>query len=393
MGAGVRTDARSAVESLRYGTPPLNRALEFTVGREGQLEELQSTLEHDEPGALLLRANYGAGKTHLLRVIREAAMGVGYAVALVETDAAAGIRFNRMDTIFGAVSRAVEVPGRPTGIRGLFDAFLERHRAEGRLDPLLRQLSANGSWAPTGPLSPAVLIALRAYVVGSEPHREVASDWMSWPEAHRSRRKDLYLRLVDDLESRIAETRPEWQFYSDNVLTIHQDNHQGAWDGLASLNLVAQGAGMRGLILLFDEFEDVIQNLNNRTWQVAAFTNLFRFFSGDYPGMAYFAVTPDFTEQCKEELLWRGVYHFPLSEFDDLPAFELAPISLREFKILADRISETHREAHGYQRRVTLSSGVLRDLWGRPSPDRIRQAVQRLVGHLDRAAREGRGGS
>ena len=60
-----------------------------------------------------------------------------------------------------------------------------------------------------------------------------------------------------------------------------------------------------------DEFEDVIQNLERRDYKEAAFLNLFQFFRGEtFPGLSYFAVTPDFAQKCKRELLTRGVYDY-----------------------------------------------------------------------------------
>ena len=50
-----------------------------------------------------------------------------------------------------------------------------------------------------------------------------------------------------------------------------------SWDGLADLDLLAQLAGFRGLVLLVDEFEDVIQNLTRVNFKQAAFWNLFHF--------------------------------------------------------------------------------------------------------------------
>src|SRR5947208_2802224 len=103
--------AEQIIESLRFGIPPSGHVRAFTVGREDQLQQLQDTLERgsDDAGALLLRANYGAGKTHLLRVTREIALELGYAVSVVDVNSQEGVRFNRMDTILGAVCRQIEV--------------------------------------------------------------------------------------------------------------------------------------------------------------------------------------------------------------------------------------------------------------------------------------------
>ncbi len=124
--------AERIIEQLRYGVPPPERIREFTVGRDVQLKELQSSLDtptDDVGAALLVKANYGAGKSHLLQVIREMALDAGYAVSLVVVNAQEGVRFNRMDTIFGAVCREMEVGNSEgKGIGTLFDAFASARR-------------------------------------------------------------------------------------------------------------------------------------------------------------------------------------------------------------------------------------------------------------------------
>ena len=70
--------APKAIESLRKGIPPDGLVREFTVGREDEIEDLSSRLKDNVGTALLLKANYGSGKTHLLRFIREEALENDY---------------------------------------------------------------------------------------------------------------------------------------------------------------------------------------------------------------------------------------------------------------------------------------------------------------------------
>jgi P-loop Domain of unknown function (DUF2791) len=396
MGPIDRAEAKAIVDSLRYGTPPVGHVREFTVGRQDELEQLEQSISAPDDGhgtALLVRANYGAGKSHLLRIVRERALEAGYAVALVITDANGGVRFNRMDTIFGAVSRTIEVPGtRTIGIASLFDLFRARFLEAGTREPLLRTLGAGGSWSQRGQLADPTLIGLRAWVVGGESQRSLVEQWFAWPEVYRNRRKDIYLGLVADLDNRFVDPRSESRYYIDSAFSFHTDAHMNAWNGLRDLFAIAVASGLKGLVLLFDEFEDVIQNLPRSNLQVAAFQNLFRFFSGTtYPGMAYFAVTPDFATACRAELLRRGVYDFPVAQFSKLPAFELAPITEHDFVELAGRIAPTHGLAYAWDattfaRGARWTSGV-RTVWGRPEPDQIRRAIQGVVGLLDAAPR------
>lgn len=392
MGEVGPAAAREIVESLRYGTPPIGHVREFTVGRQVELDQLERSLtarDQENGAALLVRANYGGGKSHLLRIVRECALETGHAVALVVVDASGGVRFNRMDTVFGAVSREVEVPGSSArGIRALFDAFRARYRKEATHNTLMKELSANGRWSQDGQLADPILIGLRAWLLGSEPQRGLVEEWYAWPEPYRNRRKDLYRSLISDLEHRFDDRRTESRYYIDDALAFHSGGHANAWDGLADLHAVALAAGLRGLVLLFDEFEDVIQNLRNRAHQVAAFRNLFDFFGGSaYPGMSYFAVTPDFATACKEELHRRGVYDFPVSHFARLPSFELASISLSDFSTLAERTAAAHGVAFGWPSADVINgeewNAVVRRAWGRPAPDRIRRATQELVAFLD----------
>ena len=110
---------------------------------------------------------------------------------------------------------------------------------------------------------------------------------------------------------------PNGCFIAEETFLFHTGGHRQAWDALNDFNLIAQASGLKGLVLLFDEFEDVVQNLGRRDYQQQAFENLFGFFRGRrYPGLTYFAVTPDFIEKCKVELLSKGVYDFDYDEFD-----------------------------------------------------------------------------
>src|SRR6266567_419457 len=89
--------AEAIVEQLRFGIPPADQILDFTVGRDEQLAELRRTLEKSggRGAALLVRANFGAGKSHLLKVVREIALEERYAVSYIEVNSQEGVRFNR----------------------------------------------------------------------------------------------------------------------------------------------------------------------------------------------------------------------------------------------------------------------------------------------------------
>ncbi|MBX3195840.1 MAG: DUF2791 family P-loop domain-containing protein [Microbacteriaceae bacterium] len=396
--APSQRQAEKAIESLREGIPPAGHVRHFTVGRESELKRLEETLGSPDEGtgaALLVRANYGGGKTHLLNVIREMALETERAVAFVTMDSASGVRANRMDQVFGAVCRALEVPGATSGISGLFDRVIKK----GPKGPHLKdwaKLSDGGQWAMSDYLdSPAIFIALRAWATtnGDLATRELVTDWLSFPDDYKSDRKRLFNDLVNRLRGTFYDPRPEYQFYKDGYFTFRERGYEQSWDALDDLDKLAKVAGLRGLVLLFDEFEDVVHNLNNRTYQQTAFVNLFRFFDGHrFPGMTYFAVTPDFSAMCKDELMSRQVYGFPVSRFDKLKHFEMSRIHAVELRDLARRIRGVHAVAYEWDADEEMDDSDIEELIAqlarRSTQDQTRQAIIGIVEHLDELLNE-----
>lgn len=394
-------EAERVIEALRYGIPPSGHVREFTVGRESQIRGLTRALEdaRNAPSstgqALLVRANWGAGKSHLLEVIREVALEQAYAVSLVVANAQGGVRFNRMETILGEVCRQIDVPGAGRkGVGALFSAYAsvnESHLSRGNR-ALRSAISTGGQWSISDKLrSQAMYVALRAWVTcGKSDRQQVEArveDWLHNPVAYRAQRQLLYSELVGQLRSTFRDPRPDWRFYSDGVFVFNTLGHRQSWDALADLDLIARLSGLKGLVLLIDEFEDVIQNLERRDYKQAAFLNLFKFFRGDVPGSSYFAVTPEFAIKCKVELLSRGVFDYDFSQFDQLPAFEVDPINTAMLVQLAHKIRHVHAVAYDWNPSAVVSDAELletcRAFGASPLPDRVRRAIVEVVKVLD----------
>ena len=217
-----RPTSENIIESLRFGIPPADHVSAFTVGRQSVVQDVSLALrEHSGVAreSLLVKANYGSGKSHILKVIGEIAHKEGYATSSVIVNSVDGIRFNRMDTIMGAISRGIRVPDcTTTGIRALFDSYLAACHSDIQSD--LRntrdRISDAGRWRRRELLkSPGVHAALRAWVnddIGSA--RDLVEDWLSYPDNYRGQRKRLYECLVQDLRGKFMDPRPEWMFYS-----------------------------------------------------------------------------------------------------------------------------------------------------------------------------------
>lgn len=389
-------EAEKAVESLRTGIPPIGHLRRFTVGRASEVKNLEETLRRSSEHrgeALLVQANYGAGKTHLLRLIREIALDEGFAVALVTVDSKSGVRFNRMDQVAAAVMRELEVDGKSgKGAWTLFEHFasLDPHLLGPALRDKYDRITADDRWDISEELkAPGVWVALRAWVhAPTDAARELIQDWLSFPWNYESTPGHLYRQLVERLRPAVRDPRPDRTMYAEGVFHLRKSGHTQAWAALSDLDALAQICGRRGLVLLFDEFEDVIQNMNNIQYEREAFVNLFRLFSGDrFGGMSYFAVTPDFAEKCRNRIYAKMAYDFPVDRFDGLPRYEVAPIRKPDFLRLAKEIRATHGCAYGWDAASELTddelTGLVEELYRRRSADQIRQAIQGIVAALD----------
>ena len=166
----TRMDAERIIGNLRIGIPPVGHLERFTVGRQSEIARLLGDLRQDRASALLIKSNYGSGKSHLLRLLREKALGEGFAVSLVSRDAQNGVNFGKMDSMMGAILRELEVPGDRSekGLGGTFDflhAASERARVSGENSEYWRDVTDNWKWDYTEELGVAAAL-YRATCVG-----------------------------------------------------------------------------------------------------------------------------------------------------------------------------------------------------------------------------------
>jgi hypothetical protein len=338
--------AESVIESLRNGIPPKGLVSHFTVGRKEELLELEALLDPasltGSPGHLI-KANYGSGKTHLLRVIQEKALQANYIVANVTIDANNGMRFNRIDQILGRIYQSLESLDAPNkGIDVIFDD--------------LTQVSTPQKIAE---IRPSIVQGYARYWVGN----------YSWVNKDDIRNRLHNLSAVD---------RRIWS----------RDQYQASWSALENLDHLAKLAGHEGIVLLFDEFEDVFQNLNNIQWQQVAFENFFKFFERfHFEGLAFFAVTPDFIQKSKSLFRYRGDYGFSSDKFDELPQFSMSPISESNFKELAVKICNAHALAYDWPAyEIAFAAGIEKQVqaaFGSKMRDQTRLTIESIVCWLD----------
>lgn len=388
--------AQLIIESLRKGIPPEGFVRHFTVGRRNEITDLRQRLNTHNGTVLLLKANYGSGKTHLLKFIREEALEQNYVVSSVTLDANSGVRFNRMDQIVGAVCRNIEIPGK-TGERGLSPLmdFLTVSINKGIVDSsFFQSLSSKGKWDYSEVLdSKAMYVALRAWSTGIQSVQDTVTDWFYQPNAYNSQRRILLKALVTDLRCKFRDPRPDWKFYDDDVFVMNKNGHEQSWALLRDLNTLCKESGLNGFIILFDEFEDVITNLRRINYQEAAFWNLFHFYAGKmFPGKTFYAVTPEFVEKCKSVLLLKQRWDFDYTRFDKLPMYEMSPLETSEMEDLALLIFEVHGIAYDWEPDTIMLDSQLKSIVRKAASvkiqDRVRKVIITVVEALDALLQE-----
>jgi len=382
-----KREALKCIESLRKGIPPDNYIRYFTVGRKEEIEDLKKRLGSEESSTLLLKANYGSGKTHLLKFIREEALEQDYAVSYVVVDANSAVRFNRMDQIFAAVCRNLQVPGiEEKGLRSFFDYVLSNLPKD---HMVCEAINNDWSWDFDEVFdSPALLIALRAWNVGDDEIKNLIEDWLYNPWNYVMQKKKLYNELIYNLKDIFKDIRPESIFYRDRIFIFYGNGYDQSWAALRDLHMLALASGLEGLIILFDEFEDVINNLKRIDFKEAAFWNLFRFYRRkDFIGKTFFAVTPDFYQKCKEALMNKNGNGFDFKMLKSLPTYEMSPLGVSEIEELALKILDVHGLAYDWEPDYIMKAKQLKYIVevsaSKPIPDRVRYTIKTVVRFLD----------
>ena len=389
----MNIEVQQAIESLRLGIPPEGHVRNFTVGRIKEINTLTKTLQQSSSTALLLKANYGSGKSHLLKFIRETALKEGYAVSSVTLDAKAAVRFNRMDQIFGAICRGLEVPDvKQKGIASFLD-WISSQSKKNQVAGNWRKVTNDNRWNYSKVIkSPSIFIALRAWVSG-RANTDFIEDWLH--QAGRYKATDLDRELIRKPQVFFREELQtdgslQWSNYTTkaSLFNFKHDAYIQSWHAIQDLDTLARASKLRGLIILFDEFEDIVYNISNIEHQKVAFQNLFRFFSDNFfTGMSFFAITPGFVEKCKHRLRMKGCWDYDYSNFDAFPTFEMSPLEENHLQELAEKIRLVHGIAYGWDTNTLKVEKVLKHIIATAASkslqDRTRYTIGEVVKCLD----------
>jgi hypothetical protein len=393
-------EAQRIIEALRKGIPPDGYIRHFTVGRKEKTDKLNKLVKSAKPVTLLIKANYGTGKTHLLRYIRELALENGFSVSFITLDAKSAVQFHRMDQIFGAVIRNIEIPGyQGKGPSVLFSAVYHMFKSsimDMDKKKMMDELSNHGKWDKTTFLtSPGLYMALRAWIMGTDYEKDhmiipqEVEGWICEPWVYYNQSEWLFHKLISNGRLYYRDPLLVYKKVPKKIAAFNFKEYecQQAWDALRDLDTLSILLGLRGMVLLVDEFEDVINSTRrgSKYNQFDAFQNLFKLFSGRFPGYSFYAVTPDFVHVCVEIISF-GYYDFDYSLFKNLPTFEMSPLRKSDLINLALRIMSFHKIAYDWVPDEKVNQKIManiEEISSQQIPDKTRIAIRTTVHCLD----------
>lgn len=343
-------DGVGLVYALKTGVVPHDGATHITVGRTSALRRFKSSLRQVGPDQMtrleFIEGDYGEGKSHMLSLIRDAALSRGFAVASFAADFDSSA-LHRAKPVLRAITRSLELPGRPeVGLTALVRNLSATKRFRNDVDAVYQ--SWTGSWTIQRLLSiwPS---GLRAFVEDPDEGDRLLR-WMGGDE--------------------ILITNVRWQLWDANVhppkrmaITVNELPYilHGLGNSLHRL-------GFRGLVVLIDELENGLSARATPTQRRMGTTLLAQLCRGRAALMIVGAVTPAVYTTLWGDSLYRDAAGIWKRDFDEV-IHRLrgdAPIRIRELAAkdlirLGEKVVGIHEAAFDWSVDGQLSEEAL--LW------------------------------
>lgn len=348
----TRRDALSIIEALRTGTVPLDNITAYSVGREDLLMQVRRDLQGVANGNSMVRfinADYGQGKTHLLRLLQEIAYVDDFTVSTVTLSQSECPLYK-----FGQVYNKIM-----WGIR------TKNQRKRPALENILdRWLKAMRLWQRREV----------ERIVARLPH-DMTNALVAYYEADNpiSPRKEDQLAILKWLSGEsgiyLGDIRRRYGIHS-------KVDEETALDMLGLMATLFRHLGYQGICILFDEAE-AIDSMSQSLYREQAYTNLRMVVQRAKEVIhCYFvyATTPSFFDSYR----FVGLSDW-IAEQDIL---QLAPFSPDELQTLAQRVLFIYQLAVNWSPQDRLGQ-QLRRLAKAGSAQRIGDFVRVLVAFLD----------
>jgi hypothetical protein len=237
----TRLEARTIIESLRDGVVPRHGAEFFTAGREKWLEKIREDLEDlSDPrctkGRLrIVNGRNGDGKTHLMHLIADMALKSNFAVSYVVIGPDTPLF--RSDKVYAAIGRSLSTLSNPDGA-GL-RAVLDPDRPDPAIAKSFRDKAA--TIRAIRSIDPSFAQAAYRFCTQQTANVDQTQDLLllgAWLEGSQAHLKELGISATVDASNGTRMLR--------------------------SLVLLLRHFGFKGLVVLVDEVESVLNLSKNK---------------------------------------------------------------------------------------------------------------------------------
>jgi hypothetical protein len=243
---------RLAVECLRQGLPPPRKLLSFTVGHKKARDRIDSAISRAAQGqgsVLVVKADYGQGKSHWGRLARELAIAQGLVTMNVELDGE-GLSFSRTTTGTRVISTLFGSAMMPQG-----DDSEYGHLVPG-LGPVLRRAAAKlRGRVPPGLRSFGPFLSHADKLMESEEVVETLEDYLSGEK----NRTDASTELGDLMGERV---------YLETLGMTYGDasaRRAAQADQVARVVELGVAGGAKGGLIVLDEIDHDLKDPYDRT--------------------------------------------------------------------------------------------------------------------------------
>lgn len=339
---------KKMLEAFRLGIVPGFAVLDITIGRDKEKKAINDWLKQDQ-GSLMVVAQYGEGKTHMIRYAKELALKSGYLVGYC--DIGSESQMHKPKTIFNTLMKSLEFRNKYDDEKDL-SRFIKLYANFIAKNNLKNKMNENIFLKdPTNNI-------IRLISINSDPTKyESFKDFIKYLEG------DETIRRFQKIHNYAT---------SANIIC----NLLSGIGNMASC--LSESEGCKGLLTIFDEGEDVSDpryQMQQRYFGKNFFFGLTKMTNND-PNLtteSFYKNDYGKYQGEKTKLIYSGMQRVKFTnfvhshtkclyafvegqdviidklEFEGVNKITLSPFTEDEKKMLIDKISEIHQECYEYK--------------------------------------------
>lgn len=348
-------EEKDIIDALRGGRAPEQSTRYVPIGRKDEIEEFERLLKDVERGKAVtkfINAQFGMGKSLLLKKMEAIAIENNFAVSYIDLPKrAADLPFNKFEVVYTKIVQTLKSKS-GSSFKEIVDTWLLnlKNKAIDILDnplrsedPVVRKLMEE-SLDQVRAYSHSFAVVLENYYMilktGNDEGADYAMAWLKGdPNMPANKRKFIGVKG-----------------------TITKEE---SFNFLKALAIFIKSIGHSGLVVLIDEAENII-NLTTRNLIEGAYGNIKTLYDNEHRFesiMFIFAGTPQLYQEGERKGIWsydalyeriKDALHSPYNNIRE-PVMELEGFKRDKLKEVSEKIIEIHGLAYNWDPRAKMN--------------------------------------